>query len=599
MDARGAPLPPLAGKVTLAPVAEGGAAPAAGAIDLWLRTGQRAPLAAEAPPGLYLVGFEGSGRRALASARVRIRAGEIAPARLALSGAGQLDIVLHERGVSAPAEDEDLFVPLTPAKVSLLDAATGKAVSPPRHTLTGELQLSLPPGRLRVVASRGPEYALAEATVDIADNTRARLDLTLERVVDTAGYIGCDLRQHTAQSADAGVDTTERLVSNAVEGVECAVTSEHNLALAADLRRDTAILRLDATLRVLPGVELTSDRRGAGIGSLGVFPLGSEAAAPREGALRWVDEAAGEILREVRALPGERVVQVSRASGGGSPLHAQAAPQGAPDQAVSLLAQVVGDGAGADALEVWTGRGVAARDRALEELWGLLRASRPVTPTAASDTHGLLGAEPGYPRTYVGVADDDPGRLDEADLVAGLRRRRDVVITNGPFVTMRLGDTRQGGVASARRPGARRETLSLSIRVERAPWVDARELHVLVGGVASGAPIPLEGARTTPAGALVDEIAIPVILGGGGGRPSPRPGARGGGALGVSRSGQSAPGAIAIAEDTFIVAIVRGRRPLDPVLAGEPHEILPFAMTAPLWIDADGDGRSLGRAAAP
>ncbi|WP_438024115.1 hypothetical protein [Sorangium sp. So ce233] len=598
VDARGAPLPPLAGRATLTRVAEEGAAPAAGALDLWLRTGERAPLAAEAPPGLYLVGFEGSGRRALASARVRIRAGEIAPARLALSGAGQLDIVLHERGVPAPAEDEDLFVPLTPAKVSLLDAATGKAVSPPHLTLTGELQLSLPPGRLRVVASRGPEYALAEATVDIADNTRARLDLTLERVVDTAGYIGCDLRQHTAQSADAGVNATERLVSNAVEGVECAVTSEHNLALAADLRRDTAILRLDAKLRVLPGVELTSDRRGAGIGSLGVFPLGSEAAAPREGALRWVDKAAGEILREVRALPGERVVQVSRASAGGSPLHAQAPPQGAPDQGARLLAQIVGDGAGADALEVWTGRGVAARDSALEELWALLRASRPVTPTATSDTHGLLGAEPGYPRTYVGVADDDPGRLDAADLVAGLRRRRDVVITNGPFVTMRLGDTRQGGIASMGR-GSRGGPLSLSIRVERAPWVDARELHVLVGGVAAGAPIPLEGARTTPAGALVDEIAIPVVLGTGGGRRPAWPDARAGGAPGRSRPGQGAHHPVRVAEDTFVVAIVRGRRPLEPVLSGDPAEILPFAMTAPLWIDADGDGRSLGRAAAP
>ncbi|WP_438015602.1 hypothetical protein WMF18_32695 [Sorangium sp. So ce315] len=611
VDARGAPLPPLAGRATLTPVAEGGAAPAAGALDLWLRTGERAPLAAEAPPGLYLVDFEGSGRRALARARVRIRAGEIAPARIALSGAGRLDVVLHERGVPPPAEDEDLFVPLTPAKVSVLDAATGKAVSPPRLTLTGELQLSLPPGRFRVVASRGPEYALAEATVDVADGTRARLDLTLERVVDTAGYVACDLRQHTAQSADASVDTTWRLVSNAVEGVECAVTSEHNLALTADLQRDAAILRLDATLRVLPGVELTSGRRGAGIGSLGVFPLGSEAAAPREGALRWVDEAAGEILREVRALPGERVVQVSRASGGGSPLHGHVAPQGAPDQGAALLAQIVGDGAGADALEVWTGREVAARDRALEELWALLRASRPVTPTATSDTHGLLGAEPGYPRTYIGVADDDPGRLDVADLVAGLRRRRDVVITNGPFVTVRLGEARQGGVASVGR-GARGGPQSLSIRVERAPWVDARELHVLVGGVASGAPIPLEGARTTPAGALVDEIAIPVVLGGGGGR-SPRPDARAGGApgagrpgqgasrpgQGASRPGQGAHGAISVAEDTFVVVIVRGHRPLEPVLSGEPHEILPFAMTAPLWIDADGDGRSLGRAAAP
>lgn len=592
VDGRGAPLPPLAGKVTLTPIAEDGAAPPAAALDLWLRTGDGAPLAAEAPPGLYLVGFEGSGRRALGSARIRIRAGEMAPARLTLSGAGRLYLGVREGGASAPAAAPDPLGPLAPAKISLFDAATGKALSPPRLALMGELDVSLPPGRVRVVASHGPEYALAEATVDVADGGTSRLDLTLERVVDTSGYIACDLRQHTARSADAGVSSALRLLWSAAEGVECAVASEHNLA--SDLQPDVAALRLETRLRMLPGVELTSGRSGAGLGSLGVFPLGSEAAAPREGALRWVDETAGEILREVRALPGERVVQVSRQHGGGSPLHGSGAPQVAPDQGPSLLAQIVGDGA--DAVEVWTGRDAAARDRALEELWALLRASHPVTPTATSDSHGLHGAESGYPRTYVAVADDDPGRLDAADLVAGLRRRRDVVITNGPFVTMRLGDTRQGGVASARR-GSRGGPLSLSIRVERAPWVDARELQVLVGGVASGAPIPLEGARTTPAGALLDEIAIPVVLGAGGGRRPPRPDA--GAARGDRGPGQSAHGAISVAEDTFVVAIVRGRRPLQPVLAGDPGEILPFAMTAPLWIDADGDGRSLGRATGP
>ncbi|WP_437687191.1 hypothetical protein [Sorangium sp. So ce176] len=587
VDARGAPLPSLAGKVTLTPVAEGGAAPAAGAIDLWLRaTAGGGPLGAEAPPGLYEVGFEGSGRRALGSARVRIRAGEVAPARLALSGAGRLALSVRERVGPAPAAGTALPGRPTPAKISLFDARTGRAAAPPLFTLSGDLEIPLPPGQLRVVASRGPEFSIAEAAVDIVEGGEARIELAIARVVDTSGYVACDLRQHTARSADAGVSAAARVASNAVEGVECAVASEHHLV--ADLAPAVAELKLEGRLRLIPGDELTSARGGAGLGSVSVFPL--DAAAPAGGALRWGDQTAEALLGEVRALPGERVLQVSRASGGGSPLHALEAPRGASGQGPDLAA-LVGDGAGADALEVWTGREIAARDSALEELWGLLRASRPVTPTATSDTHGLLGAEPGYPRTYVGVAGDDPGRLDVADLVAGLRRRRDVVITNGPFVTMRLGEARQGGVASARR-GARREELSLSIRVERAPWVDASELHVLVGGVAHGAPIPLEGARTTPAGALVDEIAIPVILGGGR-KPNHVD------AAGERRPGKSAPRALFLAEDTFVVAIVRGHRPLEPVLAGEPHEILPFAMTAPLWIDADGDGRSLGRAAAP
>ncbi|WP_437587601.1 hypothetical protein [Sorangium sp. So ce1000] len=496
VDARGAPLPPLVGKATLTPIAEDGATPAAASLDLWLRTGEGGPLAAEAPPGLYLVGFEGSGRRALGSARIRIRDGEIAPARLALSGAGRLSLSVRERDGAAHAANPPLPGRPTPAKISLLDPRTGKAAAPPLFTLSGDLEIPLPPGQLRVVASRGPEFSLAEATVDIAEGGASRLDLTIARVVDTAGYLACDLQQDSGQSADAGGSAAARVassaaggvasaaggVASAAEGVECSLTSEH--------------------------------------------------------------------------------------------------------------------GAGVDAVEVWTGRDVAARDRALEELWVSLRASRPVTPTATSDAHGLVGAEPGYPRTYVGVPDDDPARCDAVDVVSSLRRRRDVVLTNGPFVTVRLGDARQGGVASARR-GSRGAPLSLSIRVERAPWVDARELHVLVGGVESGAPILLEGARTTPAGALLDEIEIPVVLGAGAGRRPQRPDARAGGALGGRGPGKTAHGAISVAEDTFIVAIVRGRRPLDPVLSGEPDEILPFAMTAPLWIDADGDGRSLGRAAEP
>jgi hypothetical protein len=35
---------------------------------------------------------------------------------------------------------------------------------------------------------------------------------------------------------------------------------------------------------------------------------------------------------------------------------------------------------------------------------------------------------------------------------------------------------------------------------------------------------------------------------------------------------------------------------MTPVLAGEAKEISPFAMTGAIWVDADGDGKSLGRA---
>lgn len=601
VDARGARLSPVAGRATLTPIAEG-AAPGAGALALWLKTGAAGPLGAEAPPGRYLVGFEGSGRRALSSVEVAVRAGEIAPVRLALSDAGRLTLSVREHdaaagtsarerdaaaGTSARERDTAAGAALpgrpTPAKVVVFDAVTGKPASPPRLTLSGDLELPLPEGKYRVVASRGPEYSLAEATVAIEAGAAQRLELTLARVVDTSGYVACDLGQHTALSADSGVSATERIAGNVAEGIECAVSSEHDTVV--DLAPTVTRLDQAARLRAIPGVELTARRSDSNIGSVTVFPLEAAEGAPRGGAPRWRDQTEAQLFQELRALPGERVIQVGLPRGERAGLHAFDAARSAPTMGLPSLFADLAEGARPDAVEVWIGRDAAGRDHALEELWALLRASRPVTPAATSDTHGLAGPEAGAPRTYVGVRDDDPGRLDPADLVAALRHRRDVVLTNGPFVTVQLGGARQGGLVSKGRAagGARR---TLSIRVERAPWVDARELEVLVGGK-GGVPIPLSGARLTPAGALVDELAIPVVIGG-----APQRRAAGAGA-------SFAPAPLVLHEDTFLVVVVRGRRPLEPVVAGAPEDALPFAMTSPLWIDADGDGRALGRAAAP
>ena len=89
-------------------------------------------------------------------------------------------------------------------------------------------------------------------------------------------------------------------------------------------------------------------------------------------------------------------------------------------------------------------------------------------------------------------------------------------------------------------------------------------------------PIPLPG-KAGPSGALVDDVEARLMRPGKGAAPRER-GLR---AL--------------ITEDTFVIVEVRGQKPLEPVLTGDAAEILPFAMTAPLWIDADGDGRALGR----
>jgi len=371
-------------------------------------------------------------------------------------------------------------------------------------------------------------------------------------------------------SADSGVAMAERIVSNAAEGLECAVLSEHNLIVdAMPIVRE---LGLEREFRAIVGEELTSDASHVPFGHANVFPMARDPADARGGAIAVRDRTAKDVFDAVRALPGERVLQVN---------HPRLGRIGYFDQLAFDRASGRGTGAGYDehfdALEVWSGRHVEARAKVLDDFWALLKTSHPVTPTANTDTHGIIGDEPGYPRTYVAVPDDDPARLDPSALVGSMKRDRRVVITNGPLITMQLGDALLGGLARPTATGS-----ELLITIERAPWVDASDLTIVVGGEAR-VPLALTGGAKTASGALRETLRIPVRW--------TRRRTKAGAAAAPPKS--NAP--IEIDGDTFVVAIVQGKKPLEPVLHGEAAEIMPFAMTAPIWIDADGDGHALGR----
>jgi hypothetical protein len=562
-DAAGARIaPPVGGRFTLARAGEGRTAPSSPSSppDLWLGVSENAAksgtnVAAEAPPGSYLVTFSGAGRHEIAAVPVTIESGHAAAITLAVSDAGALHLRVMERRAGASAA--------SPGKIQIFAEGSDRRVVPP--VLVGSdglADIPAAPGRYRVVASRGPEFTLAEQLIAVEGGKTTAAVLTLDRVVDTRGFIGCDLHQHSAPSADSGVSTRERILSNAAEGVECAVASEHNLIV--DLGAIVRETKLDPFFRSIVGDELTSDASREPFGHLNAFPLQVDPTDARGGAFPVRDRTAKEAMDAIRAVPGEHVIQVN---------HPRTGRTGYFDQYRFDPALGVGAAPGYDArfdaVEVWSGRYVKARSSVLDDLFALLRTSHPVTPTANTDTHGIFGQEAGYPRTYVKVADDDPARLDPADLAAGLRTRRDVVLTNGPFVTIRVGDVEQGGLVTLPKQGA-----TLSIHVERAPWIDVTELLLRVGGVVQ--IVPLAG-KPGPSTAIIDDVEVRLV----------RPG---------RRADPKAHGLRAlVAEDTFVVVEVRGQKPLEPVLTGDASEILPFAMTAPIWIDEDGDGQCLGR----
>ncbi|MEO7327961.1 MAG: CehA/McbA family metallohydrolase, partial [Minicystis sp.] len=569
-DPRGARLaPPEGAKILLTPLAATGSPASAyhPFPSLWIRidhaiatSGKNA--AAELPPGRYEVSFEGAGRHGLGAVPVTIAEGQVASVTVAVSDGGAMKIALNERAAGALRP--------SPGKVQIFEETSDKRASLPLLITDGRAELPLAPGRYRLVASRGPEFSIAEQRVTIEGGKTAEVALTIEHVVDTKGFLACDLHQHSAPSADSGVSMAERVASNVAEGVECAVGSEHNVIV--DFAPVVEKLGVQAFFRSIIGDELTSDASREPFGHVNAFPLPFDPKDARGGAIPVRDRTAKQAFDAILAVPGEHVIQIN---------HPRLGRYGYLDQLQFDRATGVGRAPGYDgrfdALEVWNGRYVKERDRVLDDLWALLRTGHPVTPTANTDTHGIVDQEAGYPRTWIRMPDDDPARFDPAALIDGLRRRRDVILGNGPFLTMRVAEVEQGGLVSL---GPR--PVELRVHVERAPWMDVSELVLWVGGEAR-APIALHG-QTSPTGSLIDDLRLRIT----------RTGKKKGLPPAKAAPGEAAS-PLEIEADTFLVAVVQGKKPLSPVLSGDPQEILPFAMTAPLWLDADGDGKALGR----
>lgn len=417
--------------------------------------------------------------------------------------------------------------------------------------LAGEsLSVPLGDGRYVVTASRGPEYEIAPKEIAAGEDA----SFALRRVIATPGYVSCDFHQHTALSADSAVAMRDRVIANAAEGVEVAVATEHNVV--ADFTPIVKELGLSSFLVSIAGDELTSDASKKPWGHANVFPLPVDQTHARGGALPVRDRTPKVVFAEARALPGgPRVVSIN---------HPRTKTNGyfdllAFDAKTGTSADPAYDGT-YDAIEIWSGRHIGARDRVLVDWFGLLRTSHPTTPIAATDTHGIVGQEAGYPRTYVRVTKDDAldawGDARTAEIVKTVRETRDVILTNGPFVTVSANGQGMGGIAKAGKGGV----VELKVRVVTASWnaVDRAELR----RVRDETPVPIAlSAPKTENGAIVRE--------------------------GAHR--------FTTKEDDAFVVVVNGSSPMKPVLAGDADETRPSAVTGPIWIDADGDGKAMGR----
>ncbi|CAN92601.1 hypothetical protein predicted by Glimmer/Critica [Sorangium cellulosum So ce56] len=275
--------------------------------DLGLDPSEDGDFRGALPPGSYLlVARNAAGTAMSAPVRVSLRAGQEvelsprlpAPARVRYR-------VADEAGQRVPAKLA--FASLDEAgrrlpgdgrrRVYLGDGRLGNGNRAVEITATGEGEVEIEPGRYQITVSRGIEYGIyVERDVTLAPGRTFQLDATLVREVDTSGWMSADMHLHSEPSFDSGMALARRVATAAAEGVELAVSTDHDVE--TDYQPTARALGLAPHLATAIGAEITTLEQGHFIG----FPLGyDELDVPGHGAHDWTCEPGGAILDAIRA----------------------------------------------------------------------------------------------------------------------------------------------------------------------------------------------------------------------------------------------------------------------------------------------------------
>ncbi|MCS6915485.1 MAG: CehA/McbA family metallohydrolase [Myxococcales bacterium] len=332
----------------------------------------------------------------------------------------------------------------------------------------GVARVPVPPGRHRVVVSRGYEYELVDRIVTVEAGRTTSMDVQLVRSVDTTGVLCADFHIHSNFSPDSS-DPVEYKVRGAVaDGLEIPVSSEHEWII--DFQPTIERLGLTEYAFGLPSEELTTFTWG----HFGIIPIEPRPQMLNNGAINWIGRRPAEVFQEIAQLPERPVLIVNHPSGGGVGAYFSAAG----------FRRATGSGDP----ELWSDRFEAVevfndssfeqnRDKSVADWFALLDAGKVVWAVGSSDSHALRTSPVGYPRTCLRFGHDDPRRLSAAAVRDALRAGA-ATISGGLYMTVEGPGGAGPGAMLPPQSGGR----LFRVVVQAPSWLEASTLEVIVDG---------------------------------------------------------------------------------------------------------------------
>lgn len=557
-------------------------------------------------PGTYRLSAAMEGHLVGPTVTVTVTAGGTHAAAVAVEPARTLTVkVASPQGTPMPAKvtvrclGPCPFGPETWKSHLLLEKLPGGPAAIAFVPVSGRVDVQVPPGRYDVVVSRGPEFNLWPDTYPLGQQVDltaadATLEATLERVVDTTGWLSADFHVHAINSSDSLVPNEVRVANFLAEGIDVLISTDHDVV--TDYAPVIRELGAEGVIASLIGEEVTSFTHGH-------FNAVNLSRDPTKGNGGAFDHAGGEgpTLRLTELFPAIKAafpgafIQINHPRGASGALtqlkvdtatlatHADPSDfrmAAAPD-ATATNTRLLGDGF--DGMEVANGGNV---NFAVVNDWMTFLSRGTVrTATGVSDTHKAFADSGGYSRTWVRTGADTLGAFSPTAFTEAARAHR-VTIGNGPFLTLRarrldgsgtpMGDEKREGDTIAVNAAAG-ERIELVADVQAPEWVqfDRIELYTHTSGREA---VNGESNNSWPESRILQKkeldpanLTIEAVAG-----------------TSARRVHESARFEVAPSADTWYVVMVRSvgsTRSMMPL-----HGSRPWAMSNAILVDADGSG---------
>lgn len=364
------------------------------------------------------------------------------------------------------------------------------------YSTTGYGQVELVPDDYWVTVTRGYEYTPYQGEVKVDFGPTTLLEVTLDRVVDTTGFLSVDTHMHASPSADNYISIASRIATVAGEGLEVAVSTDHEYIGSWQSAIDDA--GLWQWVATVVGQEVTAPLPGHTNIYGGIEPRYDINA--RGGEVKWWEPEpfvgysmdVAQIFEAERAR-GAQVIQINHPRSTGMTYFVDYDPEkGEPTTDPSKI------GFPEDA-EMWSwhfdayelmngmdnvfynpGADEPAKTGTFDDWMSFLNFGHRVTAVGVSDVHDY--GYPGYPRSYFVSPTDSPAAFDEEYLVKAVLEGR-VIVSTGAFARVAIVDA--GGAILAEigdtytlLDGA--SSVDLRVHIEAIPEIDVTNFMVFV-----------------------------------------------------------------------------------------------------------------------